>query len=197
MVVIWMVNSFFIYYFVFFHGELTKIQCRNSVCRKLKPSTIEYMNTLNALNRPLAYPELRWLSALSDKSDCICAFRNSQSSKDENEAGYFTDDDLNRLNEIIGYKEDDAHLLPSHGQADLLHTYLEVHMKHNASKLMEAQECVAELSCEDLDCFIKLYSEAKVFDVKLGSYMLSSPNGLLAEVLFCFFWLYLPQYRLA
>lgn len=56
-------------------------------------------------------------------------------------------------------------------------------MNHNASKLMgDAQECLAELSCESLDCSIRLYSEAKVFDMKLGSYRLSSPNGLLAEV---------------
>lgn len=56
-------------------------------------------------------------------------------------------------------------------------------MKHNASKLVgEAKELVAELSSEDLRCSIKLYPETKVFDMKLGSYKLSSPKGLLAEV---------------
>lgn len=59
-------------------------------------------------------------------------------------------------------------------------------MRHSASKLTDDDECLAELSCDNLDCFVKLYPEAKVFDVKLGSYQLSSPNGLLAEVLlFC------------
>lgn len=55
-------------------------------------------------------------------------------------------------------------------------------MKHNASKLTDAKECLADLSCDNLACFVKLYSEAKVFDIRLGSYQLSSPNGLLAEV---------------
>lgn len=56
-------------------------------------------------------------------------------------------------------------------------------MKHNATKLMdESQECLAALSCESLDCTVKLYPEAKTFDVRLGSYQLSSPGGLLAKV---------------
>lgn len=56
-------------------------------------------------------------------------------------------------------------------------------MKHNyASKLTEAHEFVAELSCENLDCLMKFYKDAKVIDMKLGSYRLSSPDGLLAEV---------------
>ena len=66
---------------------------------------------------------------------------------------------------------------------DILNTSLEIHMKHNASKLLDgAHACLAELSCEGLDFSIKLYPETKVFDVKLGSYQLISPNGLLAEV---------------
>lgn len=65
-----------------------------------------------------------------------------------------------------------------------MHFYLEIHMKHNASKLVsEGQECLADLSCEGLACNIKTYSEAKIFELKLGSYSLSSPYGLLAEVL--------------
>lgn len=68
---------------------------------------------------------------------------------------------------------------------DALHTSLNVYMKHSATKLIDgSNEYLAELSCEGLDCFIKLYPETKVFDVKLGSYRLSSPNGLLAEVMF-------------
>ena len=66
---------------------------------------------------------------------------------------------------------------------DALLTSLNIHMKHNASKLIdESKERLAELSCEGLDCSIKLYPETKVFDLKLGSYKLSSPSGLLAEV---------------
>ncbi|KAA8522113.1 hypothetical protein F0562_012573 [Nyssa sinensis] len=107
---------------------------------------------------------------------------NSQSVKDESEPDWFSQEDLERLNKIIGYKEgDNEQLLKTHEGGDVLHTSLEVHMKHNASKLTDALECLAELSCENLDCFIKLFPEAKVFDLKLGSYQLSSPNGLLAE----------------
>ncbi|XP_042486677.1 uncharacterized protein LOC122066914 [Macadamia integrifolia] len=106
-----------------------------------------------------------------------------QSIKDESEPWHFSEDDWERLNKIIGYKEDDSEqLLTTQDRGDILHTCLEVHMKRNASKLIaEAQECLAELSCQGLDCFAKLYSEAKVFDLKLGSYQLASPNGLLAE----------------
>lgn len=91
---------------------------------------------------------------------------------------------MEQLNKIIGYREgEDGQSLLTHDQGDVLHMSLEVHMNHNASKLTtDSQECLAELSCESLDCSIKLYSEAKVFDLKLGSYQLSSPNGLLAEV---------------
>ncbi|KAA8538885.1 hypothetical protein F0562_025577 [Nyssa sinensis] len=105
-----------------------------------------------------------------------------ESVKDESEPDWFSQEDLDRLNKIIGYKEgDNEQLLKTHERGDVLHTSLEVHMKHNASKLTDALECLAELSCENLDCFIKLFPEAKVFDLKLGSYQLSSPNGLLAE----------------
>ncbi|XP_043715720.1 uncharacterized protein LOC122664096 isoform X2 [Telopea speciosissima] len=106
-----------------------------------------------------------------------------QSMKDENEPWHFSDEDWERLNKVIGYKEGDSEqLLTTQDGGNILHTSLEVHMNRNASKLItEAQECLAELSCQGLDCSVKLYSEAKVFDIKLGSYLLSSPNGLLAE----------------
>ncbi|OVA12725.1 Pleckstrin homology domain [Macleaya cordata] len=107
----------------------------------------------------------------------------SSAVKDENEPWHFSEEDWERLNKIIGYREsDDGKLLTTQAKGNMLHTSLEVHMRHNASKLVaEAQECLAELSCESLDCSVKLYSETKVFDLKLGSYRLSSPNGLLAE----------------
>lgn len=108
--------------------------------------------------------------------------RTSQSPKEESEEFNFTEEDWNRLNKIIGYKEGDGGQ-STISKADVLHTYLVVHMNHNASKLIgEAKEPVAELSCEDLSCAVKLYPETKVFDIKLGSYQLSSPKGLLAEV---------------
>lgn len=110
---------------------------------------------------------------------------SGQSLKDENESEplRFSEEDWEQLNKIIGYREgEDGQSLITHDQGDVFHTSLEVHMNHNASKLMgDARECLAELSCESLDCSIRLYSEAKVFDMKLGSYRLSSPNGLLAE----------------
>ncbi|XP_065619172.1 uncharacterized protein LOC112023786 [Quercus suber] len=108
---------------------------------------------------------------------------NGQSDKDEAESFKFGEEDWEQLNKIIGYKEgEEAQSFISTGKMDSLHTFLEVHMKHNASKLLdEALDCLAELSCEDLDCTIKLYPETKIFDVKLGSYKLSSPNGLLTE----------------
>ncbi|KAF9624988.1 hypothetical protein IFM89_016808 [Coptis chinensis] len=99
---------------------------------------------------------------------------------DEDEPWHFKEEDWDQLNRIIGYKEADVGL-ETQDNGNVLHTFLEVHMKHNASKLVTRQQCLAELSCEDLDCVIKLYPEAKVFEVKLGSYKLSSPHGLLAE----------------
>lgn len=107
---------------------------------------------------------------------------SSQSADDGSEQAVFTEDDWERLNNIIGYKEgEEEPLLATHDRRDVPHTTLEVHMKHNASKLSDTNNCLADLSCDNLDCYIKLYSEAKVFDVKLGSYQLWSPNGLLAE----------------
>lgn len=117
-------------------------------------------------------------------ANSIYLSRGSQSLKDENEPFSFTDEDWKQLNEIIGYKESDDRLLVTiNDKMDALQTSLSISMKRNATKLIdESQECLAELSCEGIDCFIKLYPEAKVFDLKLGSYKLSTPNGLLAEV---------------
>lgn len=106
----------------------------------------------------------------------------SKSPKEESEEFNFSEEDWNQLNKIIGYKEGDDGQSAVNSKADVVHTFLVVHMNHNASKLIgEAKEPVAELSCEHLSCSIKLYQETKVFDIKLGSYQLSSPKGLLAE----------------
>ncbi|KAG9452487.1 hypothetical protein H6P81_005391 [Aristolochia fimbriata] len=93
-----------------------------------------------------------------------------------------SEEDWERLNKIIGYKEDSDQQVPANQDRGMLQTLLEIHMTRNASKLTaEGQESVAELSCEEMDCTVRLYSETKVFDLKLGSYKLSSPNGVLAE----------------
>lgn len=84
------------------------------------------------------------------------------------------------MNDIIGYKEADEEQLSTHdkGRPNM---FLKLFMKHNASKLMDSEECLADLSCDNLESYIKLYPETKIVDIKLGSYRLLSPNGLLAE----------------
>lgn len=83
----------------------------------------------------------------------------------------------------------------------LLHMYLTINMKHNASRLTERHLSLAELSCDNLECAVKLYPETKIFDLRLGSYRLSSPKGTLAEVdYYCFmsfsqFWMILSIYN--
>ncbi|KAI3710546.1 hypothetical protein L2E82_40329 [Cichorium intybus] len=105
------------------------------------------------------------------------------SAEDESQSLQFTDEDWKQLNDIIGYKEGDNDEQSGNKDdpGDVLQTLIELHVKHNASKLTEAHESVAELSLENLDCLMKLYKDAKVIDMKLGSYRLSSPDGLLAE----------------
>lgn len=74
-------------------------------------------------------------------------------------------------------------MLDAHDEGDLPHLFLEIYMKHNASKLItDGQEFLADLSCEGLVCSLTTYSEAVVFNLKLESYELSSRHGLLAEV---------------
>ncbi|KAL8053513.1 hypothetical protein ABFS82_05G077000 [Erythranthe guttata] len=105
----------------------------------------------------------------------------SEPVKDGNEPGTLSEEDWKRLNAIIGYKEGDDEQLSTHDKGDLPYMSLKFHMKHNASKLTDSQECLADLSCDNLECWIKLYSESKIVNIKLGSYRLLSPNGLLAE----------------
>ncbi|XP_062073801.1 uncharacterized protein LOC133778015 isoform X2 [Humulus lupulus] len=108
---------------------------------------------------------------------------SNESSEDETEPFHFGEEDWEQLNKIIGYKEgDDNKLVFISDKADALQTSLNIYTKHSATKLIDGpNEYLAELSCEGLHCFIKLYPETKIFNVKLGSYRLSSPNGLLAE----------------
>ncbi|KAK1261313.1 hypothetical protein QJS04_geneDACA008707 [Acorus gramineus] len=66
--------------------------------------------------------------------DIIIQWRNG-SRTDGNEARGFTDQDWERLNKVIGYKEGVDSQLSSHDKENTLQFDLEVHMQHNASKL--------------------------------------------------------------
>ena len=56
-------------------------------------------------------------------------------------------------------------------------------MEHNATKLLDDNYSnIIGLSAEDLKCSAKIYGEMKMIDFKLGSFKVSSPEGLLAEV---------------
>ena len=56
-------------------------------------------------------------------------------------------------------------------------------MEHNATKLLdENYSNIIGLSAEGLKCSAKIYGEMKMIDFKLGSFKVSSPEGLLAEV---------------
>ncbi|KNA21084.1 hypothetical protein SOVF_046540 [Spinacia oleracea] len=101
-------------------------------------------------------------------------------SQAETETLQFTDEDWERLNKVIRYKEDDVGQILD-AKKDVIHTAFELYMGRNASKLIDADECVAELSCESLKCSGSLYAEAKILDLKLDSYRLTSPRGVLAE----------------
>ncbi|WVZ57683.1 hypothetical protein U9M48_008037 [Paspalum notatum var. saurae] len=103
------------------------------------------------------------------------------SSKDEEGSKSFTDEDWERLNQIIGYKENNEYI-PDQQDMKLMQFDFEIRMKHNASKLtIDDSECLADLSCQNFCCNLKMYSEAKMFELKLGSYRLLSPYGLIAE----------------
>ncbi|GAB2263603.1 hypothetical protein Droror1_Dr00025737 [Drosera rotundifolia] len=105
---------------------------------------------------------------------------SNQSFKENGETFHFSEEDWERLNSIIGYKDSDDHQSID-VKKDAIQSSFEVYMRHNASKLIDGDDCLAELSCENLNFSARLYSEAKVFELKLGSYCLSSPDGLLAE----------------
>eukprot|EP01018_Ginkgo_biloba_P007485 Gb_23775 [translate_table: standard] len=108
-----------------------------------------------------------------------------QSSKNDHESQptNLNEEDWEQLNQLIGYKQGmKSSLLPSQGKINFLHTLLEVHMRHNASKLVTKDgHTLTELSCEGLQCSVKLYPETQIIDIKLASYQLASPDGLLAE----------------
>ncbi|XP_024524741.1 uncharacterized protein LOC9654875 isoform X2 [Selaginella moellendorffii] len=94
-----------------------------------------------------------------------------------------SDDEWQQLNQAIGYQEGKpSTLMPGQDAPNMLHTVLQVQMHYNASKLIsENEEELLTLSCEGLQSSIRLYSEAKDFDLKLESYKICCPEGLLAE----------------
>ncbi|XP_073352999.1 uncharacterized protein [Aegilops tauschii subsp. strangulata] len=119
--------------------------------------------------------------AQQNKKQSWWSFGWTGSSKDDGDSKSFSDEDWERLNRIIGYKENTEYI-PAQQDMKLMQFYFEIRMKHNASRLIiDGSECLADLSCEDFRCNLKMYPEAKVFDLKLGSYKLLSPYGLLAE----------------
>ncbi|KAK3153327.1 hypothetical protein QOZ80_2BG0170820 [Eleusine coracana subsp. coracana] len=119
--------------------------------------------------------------AQQNKKQSWWSFGWTGSSKDEEDPKSFTDEDWERLNQIIGYKESNENI-PVQEDMKLMQFYFEIHMKHNATKLtVDDSMCLADLSCQDFCCNLKMYPEAKIFDLKLGSYRLLSPYGLLAE----------------
>ncbi|KAJ4777649.1 Pleckstrin (PH) domain-containing protein isoform 2 [Rhynchospora pubera] len=104
------------------------------------------------------------------------------STKEEPELKGLTDEDWEKLNKIIGYsKENSDEFLLSIQDKNLIQFSLKVRMKHNASRLTQGDECLADLSCDELLCNLQMYTETKIFDVNLDSYKLSSPYGLLAK----------------
>uniref|UniRef100_A0A0D9XMK5 PH domain-containing protein n=1 Tax=Leersia perrieri TaxID=77586 RepID=A0A0D9XMK5_9ORYZ len=121
--------------------------------------------------------------AQQNKKQSWWSFGWTGSSKDEGDSKSFNDEDWERLNRIIGYKENNDYI-PVQQDMKLMQFYFEIRMKHNASKLIiDSSEYLADLSCENFCCNLKMYPEAKIFDLKLGSYKLLSPYGLLAEYL--------------
>lgn len=111
----------------------------------------------------------------------------SRGGDDGSDAGNkkFTDDDWKRVNHIIGYEEGkSSSRVPGEDQPNMLHTLVEVQMRHNGTKLLSASaESILELTAEGLGCEIKLYPATKVFNVGLKSYKITTPEGLLGEVL--------------
>ncbi|XP_074317635.1 uncharacterized protein LOC141653693 isoform X2 [Silene latifolia] len=104
----------------------------------------------------------------------------SDSAQPEMETLKFGEEDWERLSKIIGYKEsDEGQRLDI--QKDVIRIAFELYMRRNASKMIDGNICIAELACESLNCSGKLYTETMFFDLKLSSYRLISPRGLLAK----------------
>jgi len=128
-----------------------------------------------------------WKATISTYASTFLTFlsRGAQSGKGnpESEAKNLSEEEWKQINQLIGYKEDmESPFFPSQGKLNMLHTLLDVHMRHNASKLTIDGHDITELSSEGFQCSVKLYPETKIFDIKLQSYQLNAPEGLLLEV---------------
>ncbi|CAM6084054.1 unnamed protein product [Calypogeia fissa] len=95
----------------------------------------------------------------------------------------FTDEDLEKFNQLIGYQEGQrSNILRGQEPPNMLHTILEVRMRRNATKLVaQDTEELLELSADDLQCILHMYPKTMRVNVKLGSYQVECPEGLLAE----------------
>jgi len=74
-------------------------------------------------------------------------------------------------------------MIPGADEPNMLHTVVEVQMKHKGTKLiLGSGETILELTTDGPGCGIQLYTETKVFNVGLHSYNNCTPQGLLGEV---------------
>ncbi|RZS13733.1 hypothetical protein BHM03_00045359 [Ensete ventricosum] len=72
----------------------------------------------------------------------ITSFSRTGSTKDDSEHRGFSEEDWEQLNKLIGYKEGSNDYQLAAEEKDFIHLYLEIHMKHNASKLVgDDQKC--------------------------------------------------------
>lgn len=96
-----------------------------------------------------------------------------------------TDDDWKRYSVLVGFDEGKLpSIFPGEDQPNMLHTLVEVQMRHNGTKLLSASgDSILELTSEGLGCGIKLYPETKTVNITLDSFKISTPEGLLGEVL--------------
>jgi vacuolar protein sorting-associated protein 13A/C len=95
-----------------------------------------------------------------------------------------TEDDWKQVNEIIGYEQGKpSPMLPDVDLPNMVHSVVEIEMKHNGTRFLSGDRKVRilELTAEGIGCNVKLYPQTQVFDVKLSSYKISCPEGLLGE----------------
>jgi vacuolar protein sorting-associated protein 13A/C len=115
--------------------------------------------------------------------------RGSGSDESNGKDRELTEDDWKQVNEIIGYEEGKpSPMLPDVDLPNMVHSVVEIEMKHNGTRLLSGDRKVPilELTAEGIGCNVKLYPQTQVFDVKLSSYKISCPEGLLGEVkMFC------------
>jgi vacuolar protein sorting-associated protein 13A/C len=110
--------------------------------------------------------------------------RGSGSDESNRKNRELTEDDWKQVNEIIGYEQGKSSpMLPDVDLPNMVHSVVEIEMKHNGTRLLSGDRKVPilELTAEGIGCNVKLYPQTQVFDVKLSSYKISCPEGLLGE----------------